>query len=67
MMAWLRRMLGQPDEPTPDSGRAEVIEREQARLVARLELLQIHVDVSASREMRTTERGGGDDRETAGR
>lgn len=67
MMAWLRRILGQPDEPTPDTGLVEVLERDQARLIARLEALQIHVDVYASRETKTTERGGGDDRERAGR
>ena len=65
MMAWLRRLFGRADTPVPTNGHAEVIEREQARLVARLEALQIRVDVSASREVRAEQGEAG--RETAGR
>lgn len=43
---WLRRLLGR-DTPSPGNGRVEELEREQARLVARLEALQIRVDVSS--------------------
>lgn len=43
---WLQRLLGE-DVPSRDNGRVEELEREQARLVARLEALQIRVDVSA--------------------
>lgn len=43
---WLQRLLGE-DVPSRDNGRVEELEREQARLVARLEALQIRVDVSS--------------------
>lgn len=43
---WLRRLFS-GDVPPGDDGRVEELEREQARLVARLEALQIRVDVSS--------------------
>ncbi len=45
IMAWLRRILGREDAPAPTNGHVEALEREQARLVARLEALQIRVDL----------------------
>ena len=65
IMAWLRRLFRREATPLPANGHAEALEREQARLVARLEALQIRVDVQ--RRVGDDARGQEAGREIAGR
>ena len=66
MPDWLRRLLGRSRPPPPGDGRVEALEREQARLLARLEALQISVDVTTTVDV-GVKQGGEAGRETAGR
>lgn len=57
-MALLRRLFRRGDARPASNGHAEAIEQEQARIVARLEAMQIRVDVPTRR--------AGDDRRQEG-